>query len=391
MPAIERVKTRYPGVYAIIGTDPRTGKPEKIFYIVYRKDGKQIEEKAGRAGKDDMTASRASSLRGLRVKGVSPTNQERRETKASERARMTIGKLWEIYETHRDRRKGIAPDRIRYNLHIRPVFGDKIPEEIDPLSLDRFRVSIAKKKSERSGLPLSPVTVHHVMSQLRAIVNFGVTRQLTEGFRAKVPVPPMPTITRTEFLSDPQVAALTKALDEEIDQDTADVVRLALFTGARRAEILKIQWDDVDLSRSVWTLRDRKDGKDSGFPLSSPAQEILARRFAARGDSPFVFPGPGKDGYLKDPREAFERIRAAAILPKNFRILHGLRHHYASSLVSAGVDLYVVSKLLGHSDPSLTARRYAHLKPGAMAQATELAGRLVVAAEKKAKREPSAG
>jgi integrase len=338
-----------------------------------------------------MTPARAASLRGLRVKGVSPTNQERREKKAAQQARMTIGKLWEIYETHRGRRKGIASDRIRYNLHIRPVLGNKVPEEIDTLSLDRFRASIAKKKSERSGFPLSPVTVHHVMSQLRAIVNFGVTRQLTEGFRAKVPVPPMPTVTRTEFLSDPQVAALTTALDEEIDQDAADVVRLALFTGARRAEILKIQWDDVDLSRSVWTLRDRKDGKDSGFPLSSPAQEILSRRFAARGGSPFVFPGPGRDGYLKDPREAFERIREAAKLPKNFRILHGLRHHYASSLVSEGVDLYVVSKLLGHSDPSLTARRYAHLKPGAMAQATELAGQLVEAAGKKAKREPSAG
>jgi len=391
MPVLERVKTKYPGVYAINGTDPRTGKPEKIFYIVYRKDGKQIEEKAGRAGKDGMTASRASSLRGLRVKGVSPTNQERRTKKAAELGRMTIAKLWEVYETHRARRKGIAADRIRYNLHIDPVFGSKTPEEVDPLSLDRFRVSIAKKKSERSGLPLSPVTVHHIISQLQALVNFGVTRRLTEGFRTKVPVPPMPTVTRTEFLSDPQVAALTKALDEEIDQDAADVVRLALFTGARRAEILKIQWDDVDLSRGVWLLRDRKDGKDSGFPLSSPAREVLMRRFAARGDSLFVFPGPGRDGYLKDPREAFERIREAAKLPKNFRILHGLRHHYASSLVSAGVDLYVVSKLLGHSDPSLTARRYAHLKPGAMARATELAGQLVEAAQEKAKADESAG
>jgi hypothetical protein len=121
MPAIERVKTKYPGVYAINGTDPRTGKPEKIFYILYRKGGKQIEEKAGRAGKDGMTASRASSLRGLRVKGVSPTNRERREKKAAE-LWMTIAKLWEVYETHRGCRKGIASDRIRYNLHIRPVF-----------------------------------------------------------------------------------------------------------------------------------------------------------------------------------------------------------------------------------------------------------------------------
>ncbi len=40
-------------------------------------------------------------------------------------------------------------------------------------------------------------------------------------------------------------------------------------------------------------------------------------------------------------------------IPKNFR-LHGLRHHFASSLVSAGVDLYTVQKLLTHKDPSTT-------------------------------------
>jgi integrase len=201
----------------------------------------------------------------------------------------------------------------------------------------------------------------------------------------------MPTVTKTEYLTDPLVAALKKALDEEVDQDAADVLRLALYTGARRAEIFRLRWEDVDLSRGVWILRDRKDGHDAGFPLPSPARNVLERRTASRGESDFVFPGIGRDGYLKDPREAFERIRAAAGLPKNFRILHGLRHHYASSLVSAGVDLFVVSKLLGHSDPSLTARRYAHLKPGAMAQAAELAGHLVEEASKKAKPEISGG
>jgi integrase len=45
------------------------------------------------------------------------------------------------------------------------------------------------------------------------------------------------------------------------------------------------------------------------------------------------------------------------------------------------VDLFVVSKLLGHADPSLTAKRYAHLRPGIMAEAAERAGRLVAEAE----------
>ena len=383
MPTIEREKTKYPGVYAIQGTDPVSGKPEKIFYIVYRKDGKQIEEKAGRQSKDAMTAARAAAIRGSKIRGAK-SNAQLRAEKNADKARMTISRLWETYALYRVRRKSLAPDRRRFEQHIRPAFGDKIPEEVDPLSLDRFRAKLAKTISGKTKKPLSPTTVHHIMALLRQIVNFGVLRNLTKGFGSKVPVPPMPANMKTEDLTDKQLAALLRALNEETDQDAADIVRLALFTGARRGEILKVQWDDIDLTRGVWILRDRKGGRDAGFPLSAAAREVLKKRLAMREDSPFVFPGTGKDGHMGNHPAAFKRIKAAAKLPKGFRVVHGLRHHYASMLVSSGVDLYVVSKLLGHSDPTLTAKRYAHLRPGVMAEAAELAGKLVSAVEEKA-------
>ncbi len=383
---MKRYKTKYPGVYLLHGTNPATGKPEKIFYIVYRKDGKQIEEKAGRQYKNAMTAARAAAIRGERTRGAL-SNAERRAKKQAEKGRMTIAKLWEAYAAHRLRRKSLPADEDRFNRYIKPTFGDKVPEEVDPLSLDRFRVKLSKMMAVRTGKPLSPTTVHHIMALLRQIVSFGVVRNLTKGFRGKVPVPPMPQNMKTEDLTQEQLSSLLKALAEEADQDAADVVRLALYTGARRSEILKARWENVDLERSVWILRDRKDGRDSGFPLSSAARQVLQKRLGARrADSPFVFPGSGEEGYLGHPKAAFARIREAARLPEGFRLLHGLRHHYASLLVSSGVDLYVVSKLLGHSDPTLTAKRYAHLRPGVMAEATEIAANLVTAAEETRKR-----
>ncbi len=48
MPKQKRHKTDNRGVYYIVGKRVVNGKPERIYYIVYRKDGKQIEEKAGR-------------------------------------------------------------------------------------------------------------------------------------------------------------------------------------------------------------------------------------------------------------------------------------------------------------------------------------------------------
>jgi hypothetical protein len=125
----------------------------------------------------------------------------------------------------------------------------------------------------------------------------------------------MPANMKTEILNEKQLASLLKVLNEETDQDAADILRLALFTGARRGEILKLRWDDIDLARGVWILRDRKDGRDTGFPISTVAREVLSNRLAMRGDSPFVFPGTGKDGYLGNHPAAFKRIKP----PRNYR------------------------------------------------------------------------
>ncbi|MBE0602979.1 MAG: hypothetical protein IH611_05025 [Deltaproteobacteria bacterium] len=144
-----------------------------------------------------------------------PTNEEKRQALAAEKGRPTVAKLAEVYFENRSRRKSIISDKARFRLHIKLFFGNKIPEEIDPLSVDRFRVPLAKKQAARKpeGTLLSTTTIRHTMTQLRAIINFGISRGLTEGTRKKVPVPPMPANTKTEDLTGPQLSALLKALD----------------------------------------------------------------------------------------------------------------------------------------------------------------------------------
>ena len=96
MPAKERFKTKYPGVYYIEGFSDN-GKAEKVFYIRYRKNGKMTEEKAGRQFKDAMTAARANQIRGQRIAGKQKTNKERRASQkaksASQRAFLGFGEL----------------------------------------------------------------------------------------------------------------------------------------------------------------------------------------------------------------------------------------------------------------------------------------------------------
>ncbi|MGD9311224.1 MAG: site-specific integrase, partial [Desulfosarcina sp.] len=101
MPAQKRHRTKYPGVYYIVGKAVATGKPDKIFYIDYYKGGKRIQEKAGRRS-EDMTPARAAQKRADKIKGrILPNKVQREAEKAAKKAeegRWTISKLWTAYK-----------------------------------------------------------------------------------------------------------------------------------------------------------------------------------------------------------------------------------------------------------------------------------------------------
>ncbi len=76
MPSMKRVRTQYPGVYYIVGQSIE-GKPERIYYIRYRRSGKEVEEKAGREFFDGMTPEKAVEIRSKGIKGTRVPRKER--------------------------------------------------------------------------------------------------------------------------------------------------------------------------------------------------------------------------------------------------------------------------------------------------------------------------
>ena len=80
-----------------------------------------------------------------------------------------------------------------------------------------------------------------------------------------------------------------------------------------------------------------------------------------------------------DIKRALTRIKKATGLPEDFRILHGLRHVYASILASSGeVDMFHLQKLLNHKSPSMT-QRYAHLRDEALKNASNVLEKFIPA------------
>lgn len=389
MPKQVRHKTQYPGVYFIVGKAVATGKPERIYYILYRNhQGKLLEERAGRQFQHDMTAARASAIRGQRIKG-NPSNKEQREVKRAEKEshanRWTIDRLWHKYVEQRYGGKADPTDRTNYEKHIAPLFGEKDPGGIVPLDVDRLSRGLSKTHSTG--------TVAKVLGLLRRLINFGEKKQLCRGPGFKVQLPRVNNL-KTEFLTEEQIARLLKVLDRHHDLQSANLVKLAMYTGMRRGELFNLKWEDIDFHRGFIRIREPKGGVDATIPLSEPAQAVLVTH--PRTDSPYVF--PGRDGGKRTTaKNALRTIRQAAGLPKDFRPLQGLRHSFASLLASSGqVDLYTIQKLLTHKSPQMT-QRYAHLRDETLKKASETAGALIqgatkLSAEKKATAQsPSTG
>lgn len=371
MPVYQRHYTKYQGVYFIDGIGAN-GKPERIYYILYRRNGKKHEEKAGRQFKDDMTPARAAQIRYAKINGDRVPNTVKREMATDTPA--TIGDIWAEYRTAKAHTKRIRDAEYMYKKHLEPQFSTVIPGNLELRDFDSIRSREELKTA-------APQTIRHIMALLVRIINFGADRRRCEPLKFKPQYPQFDNRV-TEDLTAEQIAALLNAAEMYGNPHVLALFRLALYTGMRKEELLRLKWTDIDSKRGFITITNPKGITTVTIPLNELAKSAI--KDIPRGGSEYLF--PGKKGQ-KRHRTAYQRalttVRDLAGLPKSFRPLHGLRHVYASWLASSGeVPMHVIQALLGHKSERMTAR-YAHLHNDALKRAAEVSDRLFTPKPKK--------
>ncbi len=183
---------------------------------------------------------------------------------------------------------------------------------------------------------------------------------------------------RRRYLSADEIARLIAALDAAKDQQSSDIIRLALLTGARRGEILQARWEDFDFDAddgAIWSKpgATTKQKTQHDLPLSDAAVKLLQGLRARANGAEWVFPA-ANGSHRRDVKDAWASIcRTAKIEGAR---LHDLRHTYASVLASAGLSLPIIGQLLGHTAPQTTAR-YVHLTESPLRAAAQRAGAII--------------
>lgn len=257
--------------------------------------------------------------------------------------------------------KGYKEDEYFLNTIILKKYGRLNVEKVSTFDLQKIHAELQE----------TPYKANKLRDLLSKMFNLAIQW----GWRSDNPVKGVEKYKeykRHRWLNDEEVQRLWPILDEYPNQKVSNALRLLLLTGSRRNEVLHATWDQFDLEKAVWTkpAHTTKQRRMEHLPLSRRTIDIL-KHMKEEATSAFLFPGqiPGKP--LQEIKKAWNTIRKKAEIP-DVRI-HDLRHTHASHLVSSGLSLSIVGKLLGHTQAS-TTQRYAHLADEPLRQATELFG-----------------
>jgi integrase len=214
---------------------------------------------------------------------------------------------------------------------------------------DRLASEPLKNGKRRSGS-----TINRRITALSACLSVAVKEY---GWLTKNPIPNVTRMPdskgRERFLSPAERTALITACEASSCEALAPLVKLALATGARKGELLGLDWKHVDLQRRVVRFVDTKNGESRTIPLAAPAVDVLKAWKKGRLAVGPVFPVV-IDGIERPWREA----RDAAGLT-DFRF-HDLRHSAASYLAMSGASLMDIAAILGHKTLAMV-KRYSHL------------------------------
>jgi len=144
--------------------------------------------------------------------------------------------------------------------------------------------------------------------------------------------------------------------------EIADLVEVLADTGMRLSELLNLKYEDINPTSNLISIWINKGDKPRSIPMTSRVRNIMETRRPGNPDRPFTI---GRDQAERGWNWVRKEMGYGA--DREF-VLHALRHTCASRMVNAGVDLYVVKELLGHSSIQIT-ERYAHLNPAKLVQA----------------------
>ena len=367
----------------------RVNPSGSMTYICEYKRGKRI--KIGRVGTLSPAQARDIAIDILRdaAKGIDPRASRNSSSQSAHMLRHFIENDYRAWVVANRKRGAETVTRIK--RHFLKEFGDKMLLEITPFVIEKWRTKRFEggKKS---------TTVNRDIAALKAAISKAVEWGIIGSNPiAKLKLTKIDSAQKVRYLTAEEELSLREALDVReqqikaarlrgnlwrkerayqelpnfLDQKFIDHIKpmilISLNTGLRRGELFNLTWENINFSLATISIvgETAKSGKTRHVPLNKEALQIFKDwRSQSLGNGLVFSNNIGKE--FSTVKKSWATVLSLAKI-ENFR-WHDMRHHFASRLVMARVDLNTVRELLGHTDIKMTLR-YAHLAPEHKAEA----------------------
>jgi integrase len=200
-------------------------------------------------------------------------------------------------------------------------------------------------------------TANRLLALIRKMFNEGAKYGLCDEENPATKIEKFKEQSRERFIQPDELPKFLEALKTEPNIYIRGALVTMLFTGARKSEVLKMKWEDVDLNQGVWRIPTTKPGRSLTLPIPAPIIDLL-KSLPTMHNNPFVFCGHKRKSPLHNVYKNFKAIIQAAGL-KDLRP-HDLRRTLGSWLAGAGQSLPIIGRALGHTQAQ-TTQIYARL------------------------------
>ncbi|MFQ5964676.1 MAG: tyrosine-type recombinase/integrase [Candidatus Scalinduaceae bacterium] len=245
--------------------------------------------------------------------------------------------------------------------HLIPFFGKSNLSSISPKMVSRYKML-------RRNDGVKPATINRELSMLSAAFNVAIKEWEWLKYNPVSKVSKEKEKNkRDRWLNGDE----ERRLIENSPEWLSEIIIFSLNTGLRQGELISLEWSKVNIIRKTILITDTKNGEHRTVPLNKYALNVLEQRSKVgniKNDYVFL----NRDGRKVNPNSLGDSFRKSLEKAKitNFRF-HDLRHCFATRLAQGGIDIYKISKLLGHKDIKMT-QRYSHHCPESLRDGVEV-------------------
>lgn len=305
--------------------------------------------------KSEVIPQLIEELSGTKI--TEDTQHEPEEMKLHEFALMYFDTFQTEVKEHTFRKK-----RFHYYNHIKPYFGKMYLKDIKPITIQRW-VGKLKKKYAYQTIKTYYSVLNNILQY--ACLNEFIVTNPTSALRG--------IFKKNGFIKYDEPDPFTEEELELIkNSDMIDYVKnfvlLAYFTGARPGELIALNWSDVNFEKryidvnktivhsQVGTTKTANSVRK--IDLFDDAIEVLKKQYKLTHNKTNVFVNQRGRQFYSHDIIAYHFRKVLNELNIKGKYLYNLRHTFASTLLTNGIDIAYISKMLGHSNSAVTLQRY---------------------------------